>query len=95
MITSNGEEFLAQLRAHSPDAERLLLARRVDRTVRSIVWSDARVMRILLDPCTTAALREAVSDAMLRHRARHLRASAVPRVTPVSGNPCAVYQPLR
>lgn len=84
-----GAVFNARLRQHSPDAERLILAPCIDAQAKAAVANDARVMRLLLAPCSTTALREAVADALLRHRARRLRAAVVPRSTPPGGNPCA------
>ena len=86
-----GQLFLSRLRRHSPDAERLMLARRMDRDAMRAA-ADARVMRLLLKPCPAPVLRDAVDDALLRHRARQLRASAVPRVTPMGGHPCCAYR---
>ncbi|MDQ2666638.1 MAG: hypothetical protein M3Z05_11580 [Gemmatimonadota bacterium] len=81
--------FSDKLREHSPDAERLILTPRLDAKSRAAVASDARVMRLLRAPCETSAIREAVADALLRHRARRLRAAVIPRSTPPGGNPCA------
>ena len=92
MLESVGSEqraFTAKLREHSPDAERLILSRRIDARVRAAVATDARVMRLLVHPCPASVIREAVADALLRHRARCLRAAMVPRMTPPGGNPCA------
>ena len=89
--SGRGARFTSLLRAHSPDAERLILAVRDDRATRAMAASDGRVMRVLLRPCPANVLREAVSDALLRHRARCLRAATAPRVTPTSGHPCGVY----
>ena len=78
-----------RLRRHSPDAERLLIIRTdVDATIAAMIESDCRVMRLLRAPIHADVLCDAVADALLRHRARALRASAVPRVTPMGGNPC-------
>lgn len=84
-----GSLFSAKLRAHSPDAERLVLAPRIDAKARAAVANDARVMRLIRQPCTSSVIREAVADALLRHRARCIRAALVPRSTPPGGNPCA------
>ena len=83
-----GEWFRKQLRAHSPDAERIIVASQADRDTKAMAASDGRVMRLLVGPCSATVLREAVSDALLRHRARALRAAAIPRVTPMGGHPC-------
>ena len=83
-----GASFLARMRTHSPDAERLILVRREDRGAKAMAASDGRVMRLLVAPCAQTVLREAVSDALLRHRARCLRVAAVPRVTPMGAHPC-------
>ena len=90
MTAAGGDDLLGQLRKHSPQAERLVLALRDDRESRASVAGDGRVMRLLLHPCPAHELREAVADALLRHRARALRATAVPRVTPAGGHPCCV-----
>ncbi|MBA3672141.1 MAG: response regulator [Gemmatimonadaceae bacterium] len=90
MSAAGGTELLARLRQHSPDAERLVLALRHDRATRAMAAEDGRIMRLLVQPCPAAVLREAVADALLRHRARALRASAIPRVTPAGGHPCCV-----
>lgn len=84
-----GTHFQARLREHSPNAERLVLAPRIDANARAMVATDARVMRLLRESCPTSEMREAVADALLRHRARCLRAAIVPRFTPPGGNPCA------
>ncbi len=84
-----GDIFYTRLRQHSPDAERLILVPRINAKIRAAIATDARVMRLLIEPCSTSAIREAVSDALLRHRARRLRAAVVPRPTPPGGNPCA------
>jgi hypothetical protein len=45
------------------------------------------VMRVLHMPCPAQVLCDAVSDALLRHRARALRAAAVPQhVTPAGSH---------
>ena len=78
-----------RLRNHSPDAERLvILHSEIDASTASMIESDCRVMRLLRTPLTAELLCDAMADALLRHRARLLRASAVPRVTPMGGNPC-------
>ena len=41
-----------------------------------------------------AVLRDAIAAATLRHRARALRASTIPRVTPVGAHPCCTYERL-
>lgn len=84
-----GHRFVERLRYHSPDAERLVIMHHdVDTTIATMIESDCRVMRLLRAPFPPEALCEAVADALLRHRARALRACAVPRVTPMGGNPC-------
>ena len=88
-----GEQFLERLHAHSPDAERLILVPRNDASARTMAASDARVMRLLLRKCPTSVLREAVADALLRHRARSLRAAALPRVTTMWGHHYSASQP--
>ena len=93
MAGTGGALMLARLLPHSPDAERLILARRADRAAVAMAATDGRVMRLLIAPCEPSVLREAVSDALLRHRARHMRATTVPRVTPISSHPCCVYLP--
>jgi DNA-binding NarL/FixJ family response regulator len=85
--------FLMRLRTHSPDAERIILARKSDRAARAMAARDSRVMRLLLVPCAAHVLCDALSDALLRHRARMLRASTVPHVTPMGGHPCCVRDP--
>ena len=90
--SGRGQVFLTRLRRHSPDAERVMLARRTDRAAMEEAARDARVMRLLVRPCPPLVLRDAVSDALLRHRARRLRASAVPYVTPMGGHPCSAYR---
>lgn len=87
--------FLARLRAHSPGAERVVFASQADHAALEMAASDARVMRVLERPCEESVLREAVADAILRHRARAFRASAVPRVTPMGAHPCCVYDGTR
>ena len=78
-----------RLRSHSPDAERLIIIRNgVDESIAAMIEGDCRVMRLLRTPLSAELLCDAVADALLRHRARMLRASAVPRVTPMGGNPC-------
>ncbi len=83
-----GLTFLEQLRRHSPDAERLIIVHQGDQAASEMLESDCRVMRLLHSPFADDVLFEAVVDALLRHRARTLRASALPRVTPMGGNPC-------
>ena len=83
-----GVQFLIRLGMHSPDAERIILAPRDDRASRDMAANDGRVMRLLCRPCPPAVLRDAVWDALLRHRARGLRATTVPRVTPAGAHPC-------
>lgn len=85
-----GALFDARLRAHSPDAERLVLVPREDEATRAMVANDGRVMRLLETPCAAQELRQCVSDALLRHRARAMRAAAVPHVTPTAAHPCCV-----
>ncbi|MEO7455747.1 MAG: hypothetical protein ABIY52_05750 [Gemmatimonadaceae bacterium] len=86
-----GLPFLQRLRQHSPDAERLIVARQVDERVSEMLQSDCRVMRVLQGPFSAELLCRAVEDALLRHRARALRAMTVPRVTPMdSGHGCVV-----
>lgn len=85
-----GERFLERLHAHSPDAERLILAPRNDLSARAMAARDGRVMRVIRRKCPTPVLREAVADALLRHRARRLRAGTIPQVTPMGGHPCCV-----
>lgn len=80
--------FMEQLRRHSPDAERLIVVDRVDMTISDMLENDCRVMRLLRAPVAADVLCDAVADALLRHRARALRATALPRVTPMGGNPC-------
>ena len=92
MSGAGGERFLERLRSHSPDAERLILTPRNDESARAMAASDARVMRLLRRKCRSSVLRGAVADALLRHRARTLRAQAIPRVTPMGGNPCCVLR---
>ena len=83
-----------RLRSHSPDAERLVIIHHgVDANVAAMIESDCRVMRLLRMPLSAELLCDAVADALLRHRARLLRASAVPRVTPMGGNPCCTAWP--
>lgn len=76
-----GEEFLERLHAHSPDAERLILAPRTHAAARAMAARDGRVMRLLNPRCPAEVLREAVADALLRHRARALRAASHSRAT--------------
>ena len=83
-----GIQFLTRLSTHSADAERIILAPSDDRASRDIAANDGRVMRLLCRPCPATILREAVSDALLRHRARLLRMTTVPRVTPAGAHPC-------
>ena len=83
-----GRAFSEKLRRHSPEAERLVIVHYVDVEVAELLESDCRVMRVLQAPFSREVLCDAVADALLRHRARALRASAVPRVTPMGGNPC-------
>ena len=83
-----GRAFIEKLRRHSPDAERLIIVRRLDQAVREMMENDGRVMRLLHAPLPADVLCGAVADALLRHRARALRASAAPRVTPMGGMPC-------
>lgn len=90
MSAVGGDDLLARLRLHSPNAERLVLALRDDREARARAAADGRVMRTLVQPCPANELRGAVADALLRHRARALRASAIPRVTPAGGHPCCI-----
>ena len=83
-----------RLRSHSPDAERLLIIRKpVDANIAAMIQSDCRVMRLLRAPLSAELLCDAVADARLRHRARVLHASAVPRVTPMGGNLCCTSVP--
>ncbi len=74
--------FLARLRQHSPDAERLVLADSSNGEKRRTAASEGRVMWLLPNPCPALLLREAVADAMLRHRARYMRTTMEARVTP-------------
>ena len=83
-----GRTFLERLRRHSPEAERLVVVHHVDQAISEMLDSDCRVMRLLHAPFADDVLCDAVADALLRHRARALRASALPRVTPMGGNPC-------
>lgn len=76
-----GASILEKLYAHSPEAERIVLSWRVTPAAKKTMIRDAHVMRVLLAPCPTMVLRAAVADALLRHRARALRAT-----TPPSGN---------
>lgn len=85
---SHTRSFVEKLRRHSPDAERLIIVRRLDRTIRKMQENDGRVMGLLRAPFPAEVLCGAVSDALLRHRARALRASAVASVTPMGGSPC-------
>lgn len=83
-----------RLRLHSPDAERLVIIHNaVDASTVAMIEGDCRVMRLLRTPLSAELLCDAVADALLRHRARALRASAVPRVTPMGGNPCCTAMP--
>jgi hypothetical protein len=83
-----------RLRRHSPDAERLVIIHNeVDASTVAMIEGDCRVMRLLRTPLSAELLCDAVADALLRHRARALRASAVPRVTPMGGNPCCTSRP--
>ena len=82
--------LLGRLHDHSPDAERLIVARRGDREAQAMAASDGRVMRMLIAPCPTRVLRQAVSDALLRHRARSMRATFTIKVTPIGAHMCAV-----
>jgi DNA-binding NtrC family response regulator len=82
-----GGRLLERLRRHSPDAERLIVVHRAEE-ISKMLESECRVMRLLPAPFAADALCSAVADALLRHRARALRASALPRVTPMGGNPC-------
>ncbi len=66
-------DLLESLDAHSPEAERIVLASRMDAATRERVSQNARVMCVLLSPCPTMLLRARVADALLRHRARALR----------------------
>src|SRR4051812_25295243 len=75
-------EFFERLHAHSPYAERILVTCHGDRDAIRMATNDARVMRVLLRPCADSVLREAVYDALLRHRARTLRAQLGHMVTP-------------
>lgn len=70
---------LARLRAHSPDAEQLILSRLADPVAREMAANDGRVMRLLVKPCPGVVLCQAVADALLRHRARSLRAGVSAR----------------
>ena len=82
------------LRDHSPDAERLVIIHNaVDPITAAMIEGDCRVMRLLRTPLSAELLCDAVADALLRHRARAFRASAVPRVTPMGGNPCCTAVP--
>ena len=84
-----GSRFVERLRRHSPDAERLVIVHQeIDAVIAGMIESDCRVMRVLQAPFADEVLCGAVADALLRHRARMMRASAVPRVTPMGGNPC-------
>lgn len=90
MSGAGGSQFLERLHAHSPDAERLIVAPIYDAVAREMAASDGRVMRLLGRACPAPVLQDAVADALLRHRARRLRAASMPRVTPMGGNPCSV-----
>ena len=69
-----GAALVRRLRIHSPDAERLVIAARPTLAANAMA-SECRVMRVLRKPFEPDVLREAVSDALLRHRARNLRAA--------------------
>ena len=79
-----GSALLKRLRDHSPDAERIIMSARPTQAAK-VMKTDCRVMRVIRKPCVPDVLRTAVSDALLRHRARTLRASSV-SVTPVSAH---------
>lgn len=76
-----GHSFVEQLQDHSPDAERLIVVHRMTLAITRTIENDCRVMRLLHAPLSADVLCNAVADALLRHRARELRARAVPSVT--------------
>lgn len=86
MRGARGALFLTRLRAHSPDAERIILAQPSDLALRALAATDGRVIRLLCRPCPASVLREVVMDALLRHRARYLRAAWTPRITPMQAS---------
>lgn len=73
-----GVTFLNQLRDLSPDSERIILTGWADPVTVAIAATNGRAMRLLAKPCPTPVLREAVSDALIRNRARRLRAAVTP-----------------
>ena len=87
-----GRSFLDRLRDHSPEAERLIVVHHTDQAMRDMLEGESRVMRLLQAPLADDVLCGAVADALLRHRARALRASTLPSVTPMGGNPCCTAQ---
>ena len=90
MSGAGGSQVMERLHAHSPDAERLIVAPIFDAVAREMAARDGRVMRLLGRTCPAQVLQDAVADALLRHRARRLRATWIPRVTPMGGNACCV-----
>lgn len=84
--------LLATLTVHSPSAERIIIVSKVDRDIIEIAAADSRIMRLLMTPLEPNEICDAVSDALLRHRARNLRASALPNVTPAGGHPCCEWK---
>ncbi|MEO7455736.1 MAG: hypothetical protein ABIY52_05695 [Gemmatimonadaceae bacterium] len=88
-----GMSFVERLRAHSPDAEQIIVVHTPDEEVMELARNDCRVMRVLQAPVAPDVMAEAVGAALLRHRARRLRATAVPRVTPMGGNLCCTALP--
>lgn len=68
-----GLTFLDYLRDNVPDAERLILTGWADPVTINVAATNGRAMRLLAKPCPTPVLREAVCDALIRYRARHLR----------------------
>ena len=77
-------KLLLRLRLHSPDAERIVFVKTGDALAVMMAAREARVMRVLTRPCSAVLLREAVNAALLRNRARCLRAAMAHTITPPS-----------
>jgi CheY-like chemotaxis protein len=69
----NGLTFLRRARQLAPDTERIILTAWADPTVTAVAQMAGYAMRLLTKPCHPRDLREAITDAILRRRARHLR----------------------
>jgi CheY-like chemotaxis protein len=69
----NGLTFLRRARQLAPDTERIILTAWAEPTVTAVAQVAGYAMRILTKPCHPRELREAITDAILRRRARHIR----------------------